>query len=142
MSAENLFNLNDDELSLANTKNSNKNKLGFAVLLKYFQLEGHYPKHVKFVDPLMLNCIANQLNINPTRIDNFDWEGRSTERYRREIREFLGVDSLGYLSLEGMVSSVSNGKSGFCTACFTGKYPLRPEDDMAKLQLEDDNNSN
>jgi len=58
------------------------------------------------------------------------------------IRKFLGVDSLGYLSLEGMVSAVSNGKSGFCTACFTGNYPLKPEDGMTKLQLEDENNSN
>ncbi|MCH7678123.1 hypothetical protein IID10_02020 [candidate division KSB1 bacterium] len=52
------------------------------------------------------------------------------------------MDSLGYLSLDGMVGAVSNGKSGFCTACFTGDYPLKPEDGMTKLQLEDVNNSN
>ena len=53
-----------------------------------------------------------------------------------EVREFLGVDSLGYLSLEGMVGAVSNGKNGFCTACFTGEYPLLPEDGTSKLQYE------
>ena len=90
MNADDLFNLSDDELSLANSKNGSKNKLGFAVLLKYFQLEGHYPKHIKFVDPLMLHCIANQLNVSPSHIDNFDWEGRSTERFRNEIRKLLG----------------------------------------------------
>lgn len=85
-----IFNLSDDELSRVQAKNTSKNKLGFAILLKYFQLESHYPKHVKFIDPLMLRSIANQLNILPSRLGNFDWEGRSTERFRREIREFLG----------------------------------------------------
>jgi len=62
----------------------------------------------------------------------------ASDKTVEKIREFLGVDSLGYLSLEGMVSAVSNGKSGFCTACFTGNYPLKPEDGMTKLQLEDE----
>ncbi len=53
-----------------------------------------------------------------------------------EIKDYLGVDSLGYLSLEGMVSAVSEDQKGFCTACFTGKYPLPPEEGINKLQLE------
>ena len=40
-----------------------------------------------------------------------------------EIRKFLEVDSLGYLSLEGMLSAVSAKKS-YCTACYSGRYPL------------------
>jgi amidophosphoribosyltransferase len=39
-----------------------------------------------------------------------------------EIEEELGVDSLGYLSLEGMVEAVSEG-GPYCTACFSGDYP-------------------
>jgi amidophosphoribosyltransferase len=58
------------------------------------------------------------------------------------IREYLGVDSLGYLSLEGMVGAVANGQKGFCTACFTGNYPLMPADDMNKYKLEDSLESN
>jgi amidophosphoribosyltransferase len=53
-----------------------------------------------------------------------------------EIKDHLGVDSLGYLSLEGLVSAVSDNQKGFCTACFTGKYPLPPEAGINKLQLE------
>src|SRR5690349_5577809 len=90
MDKDTIYNLSDDELILAKTKNTDKNKLGFAVLLKYFQLEGRYPKHIKYVDPLMLNTISNQLNIPPSTINQFDWEGRSTERFRQEIREFIG----------------------------------------------------
>ncbi len=55
-----------------------------------------------------------------------------------EIRDYLGVDSLGYLSLNGMVSAVSKDKdAGFCTACFTGDYPLEPEPGTRKLLDED-----
>jgi len=39
-----------------------------------------------------------------------------------QIREFIEADSLGYLSEEGMLSAA--GKGGYCTACFTGKYPV------------------
>ncbi|HKV11890.1 MAG TPA: amidophosphoribosyltransferase, partial [Thermoanaerobaculia bacterium] len=47
-----------------------------------------------------------------------------------EIREFIGADSLAYLSLEGMLSSVSGPKDSYCTACWTGNYrvPLSPYD--------------
>ncbi len=40
-----------------------------------------------------------------------------------EIRKFLGVTSLGYLSLEGLLSSVLCPKN-YCTACYTGDYPV------------------
>ena len=40
-----------------------------------------------------------------------------------EIRRQLGVDSLGYLSRDGMLASVPGGPDGFCDACFSGNYP-------------------
>jgi len=52
------------------------------------------------------------------------------------IREYLGVDSLRYLSLEGMIRAVSKESRGFCTACFTGSYPLLPENVVRKKQHE------
>ena len=51
-----------------------------------------------------------------------------------EIRESLGVDSLGYLSLDGMLSSVPGGPHGFCHACFSGDYPTPPPTDPDKLR--------
>lgn len=42
MAKDTIYNLSDDELILAKQKNSDKNRLGFAVLLKYFQLLEHY----------------------------------------------------------------------------------------------------
>ncbi len=42
-----------------------------------------------------------------------------------KIREYLNVDSLEYLTVEKLLDSVpKGGKTGYCTACFTGKYPI------------------
>ncbi len=41
-----------------------------------------------------------------------------------EIREHLGVDSLAYLSLEGLIQATGHRSGGFCTGCFTGTYPV------------------
>jgi amidophosphoribosyltransferase len=40
-----------------------------------------------------------------------------------KIREFIGADSLGYLSVKGLLSPLKN-PSGFCVACYTGDYPV------------------
>lgn len=51
-----------------------------------------------------------------------------------EVKNFLGCESLGYLSIEGMLSAVerliaSDGTTKqFCIACFNGRYPVTPED--------------
>jgi len=52
------------------------------------------------------------------------------------IADWLGVDSLGYISIEGLLASVSQPSGHYCTACWTGKYPVAPEDSMDKLSME------
>lgn len=52
------------------------------------------------------------------------------------VRDFIGVDSLKYLSLEGMLKSMPCAKENFCTACFTGKYPIKPCCRLFKESLE------
>ncbi len=52
-----------------------------------------------------------------------------------QIAQHLGVDSLGYLSLEGMLKSVPDGPHGFCHACFSGDYPTPPPADPDKLRF-------
>ena len=51
-----------------------------------------------------------------------------------EIAAHLGVESLGYLSLDGMLESVPEGPHGFCHACFSGDYPTPPPTDPEKLR--------
>src|SRR5580765_8065643 len=45
------------------------------------------------------------------------------------IREYLGADSLAYLSISGMFKFVNGSGHGFCDACFTGNYPVALSDD-------------
>ena len=52
-----------------------------------------------------------------------------------EIARHIGVDSLGYLSLDGMLSAVPDGPQGFCHACFSGDYPTPPPTDPDKLRF-------
>ena len=51
------------------------------------------------------------------------------------IQKHLGVDSLGYISLDGMLTSVPDGPHGFCHACFSGDYPTPPPTDPDKLRF-------
>lgn len=53
----------------------------------------------------------------------------------KEIAKFIQVDSLEYLSLEGMLSVMKHPKD-FCHACFTGKYPTRIPTNTSKYLLE------
>ena len=53
-----------------------------------------------------------------------------------QIRKFLDVDSLGYLSLNGMLSLHSLEGKDFCAACFSGKYPTKIENNCGKHVLE------
>ena len=53
-----------------------------------------------------------------------------------EIRQFVGVDSLKYLSLEGMLGAMLLPKEEFCTACFTGDYPTSICKPPSKKALE------
>jgi len=41
-----------------------------------------------------------------------------------QIREYMDVETLGYLSPDGMVKAVGGKKSDYCMACFCGEYPV------------------
>ncbi|NOZ23430.1 MAG: amidophosphoribosyltransferase [Planctomycetes bacterium] len=53
-----------------------------------------------------------------------------------ELRDFLKVDSLQYQSIEGLLASLGEQANHYCIACFTGQYPVRPEEKMEKLSME------
>ena len=53
-----------------------------------------------------------------------------------EIGRFIGADSIGYLSLEGLLDAIASPESGFCTGCLTGNYPVNVQIGMDKLVLE------
>src|SRR6267154_1109025 len=53
-----------------------------------------------------------------------------------KICEYLNVDSLGYLDIEGMVKATSRPANSFCLACFNGKYPLPVDPALDKFIME------
>jgi amidophosphoribosyltransferase len=54
-----------------------------------------------------------------------------------EIRQIIGADGLHYLSLEGVLSVFGERRNDFCTACFSGDYPVKiPSSTLGKYTLE------
>jgi amidophosphoribosyltransferase len=54
----------------------------------------------------------------------------------KQIESHLEVDSLGYLSIDGMLSMPSLPQGNFCASCFSGKYPMKIEKINDKHRLE------
>lgn len=67
----------------------------------------------------------------PTR-EELIGSSRSVE----EIREYIGLDSLAYLSQEGMVGAMPQPSDSFCLACYSGKYPVLFSPKTSKFVLE------
>jgi amidophosphoribosyltransferase len=55
----------------------------------------------------------------------------AAQKSLEEIRKFLGADSVGYLSLDGLRKAVEDTAGRFCSACFTGNYPT----DLVQLEV-------
>ena len=53
-----------------------------------------------------------------------------------EIRDFIGLDNLGYLSVEGMLAAAGGDKDSYCLSCYTGDYPTPICNQFEKLCLE------
>ncbi len=64
------------------------------------------------------------------------WELIAAQKTIPEVKDFIGADSLGYLSIDGLVKAIALPKDIFCMACFTGNYPMPVQLQMDKLALE------
>jgi amidophosphoribosyltransferase len=65
-----------------------------------------------------------------------EWELIAAHKSVPEVRDYVGADSLGYLSLDGLIRAVGLPREIFCLACFTGDYPIPVQMGMDKLALE------
>jgi TnpA family transposase len=79
-----------NELELVNSSKADHNRLVFTLLLKYFQIEGKFPRHQREIPQTAVNYVARQLKISPHVFQQYDWRGRTSVNQRREIRSFLG----------------------------------------------------
>ena len=64
------------------------------------------------------------------------WELIAAYKEVPEIAQFIGADTLGYMSVEGLIEAVGLPRELFCLACFTGDYPVPVQLGMDKLALE------
>jgi amidophosphoribosyltransferase len=64
------------------------------------------------------------------------WELIASHKEVPEIARYIGADTLGYMSIEGLIEAVALPKELFCLACFTGDYPVPVQLGMDKLALE------
>jgi len=64
-----------------------------------------------------------------------EWELIAAQKDVPMIRDYLGADSLGYLSLDGLIKAIDLPRDIFCLACFTGDYPIPVQMGMDKLAL-------
>ena len=65
-------------------------RLGFAVLLKFFQREGRFPQRSQDVSPAAIAHLAAQVGIPVAQWRAYDWDGRAIKYHRAEIRTLLG----------------------------------------------------
>jgi amidophosphoribosyltransferase len=64
------------------------------------------------------------------------WELIAAQKSVAEIKKAIGADTLGYISMDGLIEAVGQPREAFCAACFTGDYPTPVQLEMDKLQLE------
>lgn len=70
--------------------NDPHNQLGKALLLKFFQHEGRFPESVSEIPLPIIAYVAQQVNLPPEVIEDYNWDGRTIKEHRRQIRELLG----------------------------------------------------
>ena len=68
----------------------------------------------------------------------YQQKDNQTGQIVEEIRRSIGADSLGYVSLEGLIEATEISENKLCSACFTGKYPIAIPADLSegKSRLE------
>ena len=71
-------------------KKTGATRLGFAVLLKFFELEARFPRQLGEVPKDAIRYLARQLRVSPSDLAGYHWTGRTIEYHRAIIRKRLG----------------------------------------------------
>ena len=65
-------------------------RLGFALLLKFFELEGRFPAHAAELPPAAVEYVAGLVKVAASELEQYEWSGRTIEYHRAQIREASG----------------------------------------------------
>ena len=71
-------------------KKRGSNRLGFALLLKFFQLKGRFPEKQYEIPRVVRAFVAEQLGMDESRYEQYNWAGRAPKYHRVEIRKLYG----------------------------------------------------
>ena len=83
------WSLTHDEFELLRNR-TDQSRIGFAVLLKFFQVDGRFPNERREVPGAALDYVAAQVAVSSEKFSEYEFGGRSCERDRARIRTFLG----------------------------------------------------
>jgi Domain of unknown function (DUF4158) len=72
------------------THKTARGQLGFAVLLKSFQLGTRFPRDPRDIPPVVVDSLAQQLGTTPETLADYAWHGHTGRLHRQHIREWLG----------------------------------------------------
>ena len=80
------------------------NQIGFALLLKHFQLFAYFPEDKSSISQAIISYIALQVNLPESSYSEYDWQGRSAKVYRVEIRRLFNFKVASVQNSEEMVT--------------------------------------
>lgn len=102
--------LDADDLLLVTNK-AGATRLGFAVLLKFFELEARFPSSADDVPVEVVDFVARQVGVGFDELSAYDWAGRSWKRHRAQVRARFGFrgwsDTDVYRLVEGLVTDAA-----------------------------------
>ena len=82
-------------------RRTDRSRLGFAILLKFFQVEGRFPRDRKEIPTAIRDHLADQLGVEPDAFAEYDLAGRNSKRDREQIRSALGFRRVTVADAEG-----------------------------------------
>ena len=65
-------------------------RLGFALLLKFFELEARFPAHAAELPPAAVEYVAGLVKVEASELEQYEWSGRTIKYHRAQIREASG----------------------------------------------------
>jgi len=95
----------DHELIRNKTGNT---RLGFAVLLKFFELEARFPLTTDEIPIEVVDFIARQVNVEIHDWNNYDWTGSSWKRHRRQIRDHFSYSAWSSTQITTITSAMTS----------------------------------
>ncbi len=101
------FSLSSDEQALLSPNMAGYTKLGFVVSLKFLQYEGRFPKHLAEVPPDVVQFLAQQLDLSPDLLQEYNWQKGSVKKHQAKIRQWTGFRPYAQTDDETIVAWLS-----------------------------------